>query len=583
MLRLLFQVHRWVGVALALFMTMWFASGLVIIYSGSPIQNRSQQLLHEEPLAPQSGWLSLGEAWERSAPARKALSAKLAHNNAAMNEGGEEKPGTVKPATEKPATAKTATAKPNKKPQQISEARLVRRDGEPVWVVEAGRNKRFAVSAVDGNLQTFSPEKAVKIAAGWLQKDGQAIAPLSYVETVDKAIILRNQESYRPFHRIAVADGSGTEIYVSARTGDVISASTTIGRGLYFVGNWLHLFRPIDLFAKGETRRTVLTWAGFTAFLGCLTGLIIGWLRWRPGWFNKQTYSQGRTQPYREFWFKWHFWVGLIGGTLALFWAFSGYIDNNPFKMFTENNNATPAELERYLGEQVPSAMRDWHPESLNQNQSDVVELIWRRLGKDATLLAYAPDAKRTPQQVSGAVQQFSDVTLLEGIGRIQKDAKVISTTVLNEYDSYYYPRRNRDPADRPLPVLKVELNDAGNSYLYLDAVDGKIILKNDKSRRVMRWIFPGLHYWDFRWLDHRPLWDAWIVTWILFGLVLSVSSIVIGWKRLVITFRPAKRKVGKPKTKPNSKLAPNLAQNLAKESMVKQSLAQEKQSLSTE
>ena len=69
---LLYQVHRWVGVVLGLFMFFWFFTGLVIMYSTPTTQNRSQQLAHAETLAPELGWLSLGEAWERSAEARKA-------------------------------------------------------------------------------------------------------------------------------------------------------------------------------------------------------------------------------------------------------------------------------------------------------------------------------------------------------------------------------------------------------------------------------------------------------------------------------------------------------------------------------
>ena len=56
---LLYQVHRWVGVALGLFMFFWFFTGLVIMYSTQTTQNRSQQLAHAETLAPEVGWLSL--------------------------------------------------------------------------------------------------------------------------------------------------------------------------------------------------------------------------------------------------------------------------------------------------------------------------------------------------------------------------------------------------------------------------------------------------------------------------------------------------------------------------------------------
>jgi hypothetical protein len=110
---------------------------------------------------------------------------------------------------------------------------------------------------------------------------------------------------------------------------------------------------------------------------------------------------------------------------------------------------------------------------------------------------------------------------------------------VVAEYDSYYYPRHGRGQADRPLPVVRIDLADSGHNRLYIDPADGRLLLKQDDSRRAFRWLFNALHYWDFGWLYLRPLWDAWSVLWIGFGLVLSVSSVVIGWRRLKFTFKP--------------------------------------------
>jgi hypothetical protein len=119
----------------------------------------------------------------------------------------------------------------------------------------------------------------------------------------------------------------------------------------------------------------------------------------------------------------------------------------------------------------------------------------------------------------------------------------VKTQTLLQEYDSYYYLRYHRDVADRPLPVVRVELDDAVGTSLYIDPQDGRLLSKLDHSRRVYRWLYSALHHWDFGWLYQRPLWDAWMLTWVLLGLVLSVSAVVIGWNRLVNTFTFGRKK----------------------------------------
>jgi uncharacterized iron-regulated membrane protein len=291
----------------------------------------------------------------------------------------------------------------------------------------------------------------------------------------------------------------------------------------------------------------VLSWTGFFAFAGGLTGMIIGWIRWRPGLRGKPTYSQGRTQPYREFWFKWHFWTGLIGGSFAVLWAFSGYIDTNPWKIFSEGNTSRE-QLAHYFGGAVPSAMRDWQPIPLASatGKDEIVELKWRYLGDEAVLLGYTRDGRRLPQTVDGSVPQFTEATLLAAVHRLAGNAPLAGQEVVKEYNSYYYLRHHRDAVDKPLPVLRVALADAGATHLYLDPQDGRLLLNMDSSRRTLRWLYSALHHWDIGWLYKRPLWDAWMVTWVLFGIVLSVSSVVIGWKRLLLTLRPAKRKPGK-------------------------------------
>ncbi|MGZ8180466.1 MAG: PepSY domain-containing protein [Methylobacter sp.] len=527
---LLYQVHRWVGLVLGLFMFFWFFTGLVIMYSTPTTQNRSQQLANAETLAPEVGWLSLGEAWDRSAEQRKAAAepkpkaAGAGEQNRAEGQGGKGKDGDAAAS--------------------IADARLVRSAGEPVWLVEDSKGQRFALSALDGSLRKTTPDQALIIAQNWFNAEGNGAIKASYLETVDKPIILRNQDALSPFHRLAVGDGG--ELLVSSRTGEVLHASTRVDRAFYWAGNWLHLLKPLDAIGWGKNRNDVQLWLGLSATIATLTGLIIGWLRWRPGFGGKKTYSEGRTQPYREFWFKWHFWSGLIGGTVALFWAFSGFLDTNPGKIFS-TANPNRQEMNRYSGSELPGTMHLWQPAlpvllATAVDGADVVELAWKRLGNEVVLLANTRDGQRLPQKLDGGLPQFSEASLLAAVQRVAANAKVESQAVLNEYDSYYYPRHHQSLVEKSLPVLLVQLADDAGTRFYLDPQDGKLLAKLDRSARVMRWLYSGLHHWDFGWLYYRPIWDVWMLTWVSFGLVLGGSSLVIGWRLLKKTFAPKRR-----------------------------------------
>jgi hypothetical protein len=518
---LLYEVHRWLGITLAVFMFAWFATGIAIMYSTPTTQSRIQQLAHAEALAPQPSWLSLGEVWERSAAQRRAAAA----------ERRVKAPGDADPAGTQPAV-----------PPAIADARLLRIAGAPIWLVEDTQGMRFALSANDGALRETSAEQALQIAGDWFKAENAVVPALRYLAPVEKTIILRNQDTLRPFHHIATEDGR--ELLISARTGEVLHASTRLERALYWSGNWLHLLKPLEAVGLGEYRHAIQLGLGLFATVASLTGLIIGWLRWRPGFGGKPTYSQGRTQPYRESWAKWHFWSGLLGGTAALCWAFSGFIDTNPGKWFTEANYSQ-AELSRFLGSELPAAMRDWRSGSSlasAEGGAEIVGLNWRRLGGEAILLAETREGGRLP--LTGHGGGFGEAAVKAAVQRLAGETKVTSIETLLDYDSYYYPRHHQDLKDKPLPAYLAKLADDSGTLIYLDPQDGRLIGKFDRSRRVFRWLYSALHHWDFGWLYYRPIWDVWMLAWISFGLVLGASSLVIGWRRLKKSFAPKKQAV---------------------------------------
>jgi hypothetical protein len=514
MFGLLTFTHRWFGVALAIFMLGWFSSGLLIAFVGGPSSTRSEQLSRAASLAPQEGWLSLGEALKLSAAARAHAPAEKA-SAAPMHDHGAGHSG---------------------RDGAVVDARLTRIDGAPVWIVETEGGRRVAISAVDGALLDVSPAQAEAIVRRWLAAP-QSLR-ISYSDTVDAAVGLRNADALKPFRRVAIEDGSGSQAVVSERTGEVLQLTTRAGRAVAYAGAWLHLFRWVDGLGLGEYRRDALTYAGFFAAFGALTGMILGFIKWRPGYFGKATYSGGRTQPFREFWFKYHFWAGLIGGSFALLWASSGFLSTNPGQIFSPAS-ASPQELARYRGGAEPAIVASWKPNAQLALDPNVVELQWSRLGEEATLFAVFRDGARRPLPITGTTT-FSEASLLAAAQRLAGETKLAGQELLQDYDSYYYLNHRQTAADKPLPVLRVDLADAGNSSLYIDPVDGRLLAKFDDSRRAYRWLYSAVHHWDFGWFHHIWLWNAWMIVWVSFGLALAASAVVLGWRRLRRTAREA-------------------------------------------
>jgi uncharacterized iron-regulated membrane protein len=355
------------------------------------------------------------------------------------------------------------------------------------------------------------------------------------VNTEEKITILRGQDALAPFHRVSLQNALGGELLISAVSGEVLQASNALERGTYWAGNWLHMFRFLDLAGWGGARNDVLLWSIALSLAACVTGLIVGWLRWRPGWGGKPTYKEGRVHPYRAFWFRWHFWVGLIGGIVTTLWALSGLFNPLQGSLFSR---AAPdrAALGQYYGAGIPEKIRDWQPALTLPAAGEIVQLAWRHLGDASVLLAHKANGERVVVD-SG---DFSEARLTAAARRLTDTAAsvVAQAELITDYDSYYYLRHRRGSYDRPLPALLVKLDDSAATQVYLDPVDGRLLLRTDSGRRQYRWLFSALHHWDIPGLYRRPVWDVWMLVWLGFGLVLGASSVVLGVKRLKVTFR---------------------------------------------
>ena len=50
----------------------------------------------------------------------------------------------------------------------------------------------------------------------------------------------------------------------------------------------------------------------------------------------------------------------------------------------------------------------------------------------------------------------------------------------------------------------------------------------------MSRWLYHGLHSLDFPWLyNYRPLWDIVVITLMLGGTAMCVTSLVLAWRVL--------------------------------------------------
>lgn len=486
--RLLFLTHRWLGIVLCAFFAMWFISGVVMMYVGYPKLLESERLQHLPRLGGGQGLIG---------PDR-ALATAGVH-------------GPV-------ASLRLAAAS----------------GGRPVYLAEPAQagSATIVVDARSGaRLDSFGRAAALAASGAWA---GPGV-PLDYLGAVkeDAFTHSRGLDGHRPLHRVQLGDEAQTLLYVSSRTGEVVRDAPRLERLWNYAGAWIHWLYPFRGNAFDRWWTDIVNWLSIAGIAMALTGTVVGVLRWRFA----RPYRNGARSPYPGAMMRWHHIGGLLFALTTITWIFSGLMSMNPWKVFT--SGAAPLRMEALAGGPPTLSLEvlaGATPQALLAAAPGARELRWRRvLGR--TLVAAYP-AGGSPLVLDGNARAAPvDVQALTSAARGLLPAPVARIERLDAYDLHYYARAGHTMtggSDKPLPALRLVFDDADKSWVHLDPRTGAVLGRSDSHKRASRWLFAMLHSWDWLpLLERRPLWDALLVLLSLGGLLMSVTGIVIGWRRL--------------------------------------------------
>ncbi|MEE7456488.1 peptidase [Methylorubrum populi] len=473
--RWLYLAHRWLGILTCLLFVTWFVSGLVMMYVGFP---------------------SLTETERRGSLPRLAWDQVVVTPREALEAAGQ-----------------------TRFPRDL---RLTMLDREPVYRIVGWDGGQATVSAAERRPITgVDAEQALSVA----RHDRRARQPQLFGKVDrDQWSVTARYDPLRPFHLITLGDPDDTRLYVSARTGQ-IALDTTGGERFWnwfgAIPHWIYL---TPLRAQVEMWRDVVLWVSGVAIIGAVTGLWVGLLRVRL----RRRYASGSVSPYRG-WAAWHHIGGLLGGLTLLTFVASGWLSMNPNRWFGPRA-PSQAMLERYAGVTAPRWDLDLAAVHATAC-SDVVEVRFAWLGGEpqavlscqdgSTLACCSSAAQPAPPEVS---------TLTTAAQQLLPGVPIREAALLTEEDAYWYSHH----LQRRLPVLRVKFADPDATWFHIDPTTSEVLNRADRSSRTYRWLFNAPHSFDFRFLlQRRPVWDA--VLWLLSaaGLIISVSGVVIGWRRL--------------------------------------------------
>ena len=512
--------HRYLGIGLCLAFALWFATGVVMVYAQFPVLT---------PAARLAGLSALE-------PARFSITPAAAVQRAGLSA-----------------------------PRRLRMGMLLDR---PIYYILPSGERWLGVYADDGQVLTAIDAKTAGRVASRHAPGGAQPRLLGAVETIDQWTLSNSLNLHRPLYRFGLDDDRGTELYVSATTGEMVMRTTRSQRVWSWLGTIIHWGAPQILRQRVGAWRQTMLWLSGAGMLLALTGLVVGLLRYRRrGYVLKGVDATRRSaSPYLGV-KRYHHWAGLAVGLVSLTWITSGFLYLNPGGSRQEPLSTT-TQMTPYSvgGVRASTSARPGQAEAMRGGPLvaslwvDAPASAWERvpagmaprqapLPKEAELRRFAGRPYYVFQfaafeSITVAADGHGDAPFvrhpteaLVARARQAVDGPLTSTELLESYDAYYY---SVGPgARRRLPVLRLTFDDPVTRLLYVDPHTGSITHAYDTHAMVMRWVVMGLHNLDFPFLiRNRPAWDITIIALSLGGLVLSGSGLVLGWRRV----RPPRR-----------------------------------------
>lgn len=497
--RVLFLLHRWVGIVLGIFCVVWFCSGMVMMYVGYPKLTEAERLQHLPALDSTIPMLAPAAALQRA--------------------------GVFGPLREL-RLAQASGARPVYLAQPASVYTTVQTVVPAVIVIDAQNGMRLP------------PVDAAHAVASARTYAGRQIG-LQYLDQIqeDAFTHTRGLDRHRPLHRVALDDVDKTLLYISGQTGEVVRDAARSERCWNYVGAWIHWLYPLRGNVFQPAWSFLLDSLAIACSLAGISGAWIGTLRWR----RRQRYRNGSTSPYQNRAMRWHHLGGLCVALIIVTWSFSGLMSMNPWHIF--NSGRAPLQQQALRGDGVTLTESDAAPAQLLRIAgAKIRELRWQRVVGRTIVLAQAETGAPIILDSSSAYPtELNQGELLEA-ARSLLASPVRAITFQTKYDFYYY---NRDAhslyGDRikPLPIVRLEYDDAYSSWVYLDPHTGQVISELDHRQRASRWLFSMLHSWDWLpLLENRPAWDILLITLSLGGLLTGATGCIIGARRLSLKLR---------------------------------------------
>ncbi|WP_045860681.1 PepSY-associated TM helix domain-containing protein [Teredinibacter purpureus] len=350
-------------------------------------------------------------------------------------------------------------------------------------------------SLASGNkLNNFDGEQAKWLASYYTGRPVSDIASIQFQTNFDDSYPWVNR--LLPVYNVHFSGEDSLRIFIHTETSAMAGLNNELKASMQWFFQHAHTFKWLNGFEYG---RLII----MSLFMLCLIGTAVLGLLLVFALKSRKIKSGSR---------RYHRWLGYVLWLPLLAWSASGFyhllqssLVDKPagMRLNTPFNAPSMEALTPHVN--LPESLSDHHINSISLVRDE--NALFYRLSISAASDVNVSRTQRYTGMPTEKRAVFIDATtglisdaqndqhyaqnLAANFAGISTD-KVGASSMITRFGTGYDFRNKR------LPVWKVEINDADNTWLFIDPITGILVDQSESIARVEEWSFTFLHKWNF-------------------------------------------------------------------------------------
>lgn len=398
------------------------------------------------------------------------------------------------------------------------------------------KEKKYTIAADSGDSIKITPayDEIKDYAQRWSKAN---IIRVDTLRELEQWIPFGRLKEEFPIYKFYFGDEDKHQLYISSRTGEALQFTDKDNRFWSWVGAIPHWVYFTSLRQDSQKWVDVVVFLSGIGCIMCLSGIVLGIRSYIMQYRRRKKIES----PYKKRIYKWHHILGFVFGIFVFTFVFSGMMSLAAVPKWMVNVHNPDIQKESLAKQPIKLSDYKLNIQKILDKYPDKVKSIeWDSFGHIPLYKVIVDNRLITLNASSENIQnlELNEADIKDRLTPLHKEN--ISASLMTGYDNYYVGLSDH----LPLPVYKVEVEDADHSTYYVNPKNGSIRYFNTNSK-ARHWTYGALHSFKFKFaVENKIVWNIMMWTTMIGGTLVSISGVWLGFRYLKRKIKTLKKHI---------------------------------------